>query len=91
MLQLRGRLTCLSPPRDGGSIRGAADQVGAARAEAAAVNPVAVTRERREGELREVSRAVHTEGLITGGGGEEGWGEGAAADLICVLSKSRYD
>ncbi len=88
MLQLRGHLTCLRPPRYDAAVCGAAEQVAATRAKAATVDPVTVTRERREGKLREISRAVNTEGLITGGGGEEGRGEGAAAHLIRVVPES---
>lgn len=91
MLQRRGHLTCLRPPGDDGSVRGAAEQVAATGAEAAAVNPVAVTRQRGERKLREVGRAVDTKGLITGGGGQEGGREGAAAHLVCVVPESDND
>lgn len=91
MLQRRGHHTCLRSPDDGGSVRGAAEQVAAAGAEAAAVNPVAVTREWGERKLREVRRAVDAEGLITGGGGQEGGREGAAAHLVCVVPESDND
>lgn len=88
VLQRRGRLTCLRAPHDGGPICGAAEQVPATRAEAAAVNPVAVARQRREGKLREVSGVINSQSLVTGGGRQERWREGTAADLVRVVSKS---
>lgn len=88
MLQHRGHLSGPGAPHHGGSIRGAAEQVAATRAKAAAVNPVVVARERGERKLREVGCAVNTNGLITGRGGQERRREGAAAHLVCVMSKS---
>lgn len=88
MLQGSQKLTCVRAPHQDVPVRGAAEQVAAAGAEAAAVNPVAVTRERREGELREVGRVVNTEGFITGAGDQQRRREGAAADLVGVMSKS---
>lgn len=64
------------------------EQEAAAGAEAAAVDPVAVTPERRKGKLREVGRGINTERFITGGGRQEGWREGTAGDLICMMSES---
>lgn len=85
VLQHRGHLTCPRDPHDHRAVRGAAEQVAAARAEAAAVDPVPVTRQRGEGELREVRGVVNTEGLVPGGGGQQGRREGAAAHLVRVL------
>lgn len=85
VLEHRGDLTCPRAPHDHRAVRGAAEQVAAARAEAAAVNPVPVTRQRGAGELREVRGVINTEGLIPGGGGQQGWREGAAAHLVRVL------
>ncbi|MEQ2289726.1 hypothetical protein AMECASPLE_036141 [Ameca splendens] len=45
-------------------VRGAAEQVTAAGAEAAAVNPVAVARQRGEGKLREVRRVINPKSFI---------------------------
>lgn len=69
MQQRRCHLAGPWAPHHDGAVRGAADQVAATRAEAAAVNPVAVTRQRRVGKLREVDSAVDAEGLVAGGGG----------------------
>ncbi len=85
MPQHRDRVTRLRAPRDGGPVRGAAEQVAPARAEAAAVDPVAVTRERGERELGEVLRGVNAKGFVAGAGRQEGGGEGAAADLVRVV------
>lgn len=87
MLQHRHGLTGLGVPHDNGAVRGAADQVAAARAEAAAVDPVGVTAQGRVGELREVDRAVDTDGLVAGGGGQQARGEGAAGHLVRVIPK----
>lgn len=85
-MQLRRRhLAGLRAPHHDGAVRGAADQVAATRAEAAAMDPVAVTRQRRVGELREVAGAVDADGLVAGGGGQQGGGEGAAAHLVGVM------
>lgn len=89
MLQHRHGLTGLGVPHDNGAVRGAADQVAAARAEAAAVDPVAVTAQGRVGELREVDRAIHTDGLVAGGGGQQVRGEGAAGHLVRMMPKGR--
>lgn len=88
MLQYSSYLSGSGGPHHDGSVRGAADQVVATWAESAAVNPVAVTQQWGEGKLREVSSAVNTNSLITGGGGQENRGEGAAVHLIRVLSES---
>lgn len=88
MLQHRGDITCLGAPRDGGPVCGAAEQVPPAGAEAAAVNPVAVTRERREGKLGEVCCGVNPKSFVNGAGRQEGGGEGAAADLVGVVPES---
>lgn len=87
MLQHCHGLTGLGVPHDNGAVRGAADQVAAARAEAAAVDPVGVTAQGRVGELREVDRAVDTDGLVAGGGGQQARGEGAAGHLVRVIPK----
>lgn len=70
MPQYRRDLTGLGTADHDGAVRGAADQVAAARAEAAAVHAVAVAAQGRVGELREVDRAVDTDGLVAGGGCE---------------------
>ncbi|MEQ2179486.1 hypothetical protein GOODEAATRI_025439 [Goodea atripinnis] len=49
----------------GGDVRGAAEQVTAAGAEAAAVNPVDVARQRGEGKLREVRRVINPKSFIS--------------------------
>lgn len=85
--QHRRGLARVRPPHDGGAVRGAAEQVAAAGAEAAAVNPVAVARERRAGELREVRGVVHAQGFVAGAGREQRAGEGAAADLVRVAAE----
>lgn len=87
MLQHRGHISGFRAPQPGGSVRGAAEQVSAAGAEAAAVDPVTVTRERGERQLREVGRAVHADGLVTRGGGQEGRRESAAAHLLRMMSE----
>lgn len=87
MLQRCCRLTCVRAPHHGGSIRGAAEQKAATGAEATAVNAVAMARQRRIRKFREVSCAINTESFIPGAGRQEGWGEGTAADLVCVVSK----
>lgn len=68
MLQHGRDLAGLGAPHHDAAVRGAADQVAAAGAEAAAVDPVAVASQGRVGELREVDRAVDTNGLVAGGG-----------------------
>lgn len=90
MLQRRGHLSGPGAPHHDGSVSGAAQQEAAAPAEAAAVNTVAMTRERGERKLREVGFAIKTNRLIAGGGGQEGWREGTAAHLVCVMSKRGY-
>lgn len=80
--------TCVHSPRDDGAVRGTAKQEAAARAEAAAVDAVSVTRERGEGKLREVSCAVDTKCFIDGAGGEQGRREGNAAQFIGVVLES---
>lgn len=75
-------------PHDGGAVRGAAEQVAAAGAEAAAVDAVTVARQRGKGELREVGRVVNAEGFVPGAGRQERRREGAAADLVCVVPES---
>lgn len=88
MLERSLHLTCFDAPHDDRAVCGAAEQEAAAGAEAAAVDPVAVTPERRKGKLREVGRGINTERFITGGGRQEGWREGTAGDLICMMSES---
>lgn len=68
-MQHRRGVAGLGAPHHDGAVRGAAHQVAAARAEAAAVDPVAVAAQGRVGPLREVGGAVHTNGLVAGGGG----------------------
>lgn len=68
MLQHGRDLAGIGATHYDGAIRGAADQVAAAGAEAATVDPVAVTTQGRVGELREVIRPVDTDGLVAGGG-----------------------
>lgn len=70
MQQRRCHLAGPRAPNHDGAVRGAADQVAATRAEAAAMDPVAVTRQRRVGKLREVASAVDPDGLVAGGGGQ---------------------
>lgn len=86
MLQHRGLLTCLRAPHDSRSVCGAAEQVAATGAEAAAVNSVAMTRQRREGKLRKVCGVINAQGFIDGAGGQQRRREGAAAHLVCVVS-----
>lgn len=89
MLQRGGHLTRPGAPHHHGAVRGAAEQVGATCAEAAAVHPVTVTGQRGVGELREVLGVVKADGFVPGGGGQQRWREGAAAHLVCVMVESR--
>lgn len=88
VLQRRRHLTCLRAPRDDRAVRGAAEQEAAAGAEAAAVDPVTVTGERRKRQLREVSGVVDAEGFVTRAGRQERRREGAPADLVRVMPES---
>lgn len=87
MLQHGRDVTGLGAPHHDGAVRGAADQVAAAGAEAAAVDPVVMTAQGGVGELREVDRAVDTDGLVAGGGCQQTRGEGAARHFVRVLPK----
>ena len=85
MQQHRLRVPRVRAPHHHGTVRGAAGEEAAAGAEAAAVNAVAVARQGREGELREVGRVVDAQRFIDGAGRQEGGREGAAAELVRVV------
>lgn len=88
VLQRRQQLAGVRPPQPDGAVRGAAEQEAAAGAEAAAVDPVAVARQRRVRKLGEVRRVVNAKRFISRAGHQEGLRQGAAADLVRVMSKS---
>lgn len=86
MLQRGQQLARVRAPQQREAVRGAAEQVPAAGAEAAAVNPVAVRRQRGERQLREAGGgAVDAEALVSGARRQQGRGERAAPDLVRVV------
>lgn len=88
MLENRLDLTAGHRPHHRGGIGGAGGQVLTAGAKAAAVNPVAMTRERRERELWEVPGGVDPDRFICWAGGQERGGECAAVHVIKVALNS---
>lgn len=72
-------------PDQRGGVGGTRGQELAAGAEAAAVDAVAVTRQRRERRLGEVPRVVHPEGFVARARGQQFAREGAAVDVIPMV------
>ncbi len=84
MLQDGLDLSGVHRPHHGGGIGGAGGQVLTAGAEAAAVHPVAVSGQRGEGQLAEVSCGVNADALIGGAGGQQSAGERAAVHIVSM-------
>jgi len=85
MLQDGLQLAGVGGPNHRGCVRGAGGQELSAGAEAAAVDAVSVSRQRREGQLGEVAGVVYPEGFVPGARGKQFAGEGTRVDVISVV------
>lgn len=84
MLQDGLDLSGVHRPHHGGGIGGAGGQVLTAGAEAAAVDPVAVSGQRGEGQLAEVSGGVNADAFVRGAGGQQRAGESTAVHIVSM-------
>lgn len=78
-------LTCHHGPDHRGRIGWARGEELSARAEAAAVDAVAMSRQRRKGQLREVAGVVYPQGFVPGARGEQFGREGAPVDIVSMV------
>lgn len=73
-------------PDHRGCVCGAGGEELPAGAEATAVDAVAVSRQRRERQLREVLSVIYPDGFVTGAGGQQFGGEGTPVDIVLMVS-----
>lgn len=84
MLQDGLDLSGVHRPHHGGGIGGAGGQVLTAGAETAAVDPVAVSGQRGEGQLAEVSGGENADAFVRGAGGQERARESTGVHIISM-------